>query len=196
MPVNYLLSSSQVATHFFSLPPSSKTKKNSAIFWRGALCIICQCKLVIFGGGISPLFFLNINTIVAVKVSLHTWSVQCWRSQWMGKWFQGVHKCGKYSSQDILTCIVFTLERFQCLNFPALPIFQTHSWIYLAFVLQFTSLHYDYQNMCVCLFLKLFFFLLCFSLLCGSYYTCTRTELIAKYVWPALQMFSEKILIF
>ena len=40
---------------------------------------------------------------------------------------QGVHKRGKYSSQDIRTCIVFKLERFQCLNFPALPIFQTHS---------------------------------------------------------------------
>ena len=70
---------------------------------------------------------------------------------------QGVHKRGKYSSQYIRTCIVFKLERFQCLNFPALPIFQTLSWIYLAFVFQFTSLH-DYQNMCVCLFLKLFFF--------------------------------------
>jgi len=38
-----------------------------------------------------------------------------------------VHKRCKYSSQDIRTCIVFKLARFQCLNFPALPIFQTHS---------------------------------------------------------------------
>ena len=166
MPVNYLRRSSQVPTHFFQPPPpkQNKTKKNSAIFWRGALHIICQCKLVIFGGGILPLFFLNINTIVAVKVSLHTWSVQCWRSQPYNGWEsdsspllrnlqQGVHKRGKYSSQDIRTCIVFKLERFQCLNFPALPIFQTHSWIYLAFVFQFTSLH-DYQNMCVYIFRK------------------------------------------
>ena len=106
--------------------------------------------------------------------------------QWMGKWFlppskklatrsmqhflspllspvwkrlRVVHKRSKYSSQDIRTYIVFKLARFQCLNFPALPFFQTHSWIYLAFVFQFTSLHYDYQNMCVyVLFLKLFFF--------------------------------------
>jgi len=64
-----------------------------------------------------------------------------------------VHKRSKYSSQDIRKCIVFKLARFQCLNFPALPIFQTHSWIYLAFVFQFTSLH-DYQNMCVCMFVS------------------------------------------
>ena len=83
-----------------------------------------------------------------------------------------VHKRSKYSSQDIRTCIVFKLSRFQCLNFPALPIFQTHSWIYLAFVFQFTSLH-DYQNMCV---------YVCF-------WNC--------FFFPsALQMFSEKILIF
>ena len=71
-----------------------------------------------------------------------------------------VHKRSKfkYSSQDIRTYIVFKLARFQCPNFPALPIFQTHSWIYLVFVFQFTSLCYDYQNMCVCLFLKLHFF--------------------------------------
>ena len=107
-----------------------------------------------------------------------------------------VHKRSKYSSQDIHTCIVFKLARFQCLNFSALPIFQTHCWIYLVFDFQFTSLHYDYQNMCVYVCFWNCFFSLCFSLLCGSYYTCTRTELIAKYVCPVLQMFSEKMLIF
>ena len=121
--------------------------------------------------------------------------------QWMGKWFlppskklasvhhflspllspvwkrlRVVHKRSKYSSQDIRTCIVFKLARFQCLNFPALPIFQTHSWIYLAFVFQFTSLHYDYHNMCVCLFLKLFFFSLLFS-----------------FVWKLLHLYKNRI---
>ena len=77
----------------------------------------------------------------------------------------------------IRTCIIFKLERFQCLNFPALPIFQTHSWIYLPFVFQFTSLH-DYQNMCVyiCLFLKLFFFSLLFS-----------------FVWKLLHLYKNRI---
>ena len=106
---------------------------------------------------------------------------------------QGVHKRCKYSSQNIRTCIVFKLARFQCLNFPALPIFQTHSWIYLAFAFS-SQAFFMIIKTCVCMFVSEIVFF--FSLLCGSYYTCTRTELIAKYVWPALQMFSEKILIF
>ena len=87
-----------------------------------------------------------------------------------------VHKRSKYSSQDIRTCIVFKLARFQ-LSFSS-----------QAFIMIIKTCVY------VC-FWNCFFFL-CFSLLCGSYYTCTRTELIAKYVWPALQIFSEKISIF
>ena len=89
---------------------------------------------------------------------------------------QGVHKRGKYSSQDIRTCIVFKLERFQCLNFPALPIFQTHSWIYLEFDFQFTSL-YDYQNMCV---------YVCF-------WNCFFFPLLFSFVWKLLHLYKNRI---
>ena len=98
-----------------------------------------------------------------MKVSLHTWSVQCWRSQPYNGWEsdsspllrnlqQGVHKRCKYSSQDIRTCIVLKLERFQCLNFPALPIFQ----LILEFIwrLSFSSQAFMIIKTCVCMFVS------------------------------------------
>ena len=88
-----------------------------------------------------------------------------------------VPKHCKYSSQDICMCIVFKLARFQCLNFPALPIFQTHSWIFLAFVFQFTSLHYDYQNMCV---------YVCF-------WNCFFFSLLFSFVWKLLHLYKNRI---
>ena len=88
-----------------------------------------------------------------------------------------VHKRSKYSSQDIHTCIVFKFARFQCLNFSALPIFQTHCWIYLVFDFQFTSLHYDYQNMCV---------YVCF-------WNCFFFSLLFSFVWKLLHLYKNRI---
>ena len=75
---------------------------------------------------------------------------------------QGVHKRGKYSSQDIRTCIVFKLERFQCLNFPALPIFK----LILEFIwrLSFSSQAFMIIKTCVRMFVsEMFFFFLCIT---------------------------------